>query len=142
MSDRFVLDSSLALSWCFENELTMATQGVLNSLADTATALCPTLWVWEVSNSLRMAERAKRITQTKRLQQIAFLQQLPIEFDDAAHKRAWSETATLSAEQDLTVYDASYLELALRNGFPLGSLDTELRAAASRLGVLCLPEKI
>src|ERR1700733_5440284 len=141
MNDRFVLDCSLIISWCVEDEQSAATEEILDNLTQGGSALVPSLWVWEVNNVLLMAERAKRLDAAKRHQQIILLQKLPINIDEEAHKQGWNETATLAHMHDLTVYDAAYLELALRQGIPLGSLDRNLRTAAKKIGIKCLPEK-
>lgn len=142
MSRGFVLDSSLALSWCFETEATEATDEVMSSLADGVIAYVPALWAWEVNNILCLAERSKRHSCTSRQQKLALLQGLPIELDKLAHQQAWGETSRLALAYDLSAYDAAYLEMALRLDLALGSLDTRLRAAARRAGADCLPRDI
>jgi predicted nucleic acid-binding protein len=142
MSSRFVLDCSLAISWCIEDEQTAATEAILDSLTQGGSALVPSLWLWEINNVLLLAERAGRLDAAKRHQQLVLLQKLPISIDEDAHKQAWNDTSTLAATHRLTVYDAAYLELALRQGLHLGSLDGSLRLAARKAGIKCLPEKI
>lgn len=142
MNKRLVLDSSLALSWCLQDEQTKATDDILDTFAKGSSALVPSLWVWEVNNVLLMAERSGRLDPIKRHQQIAILKKLPIDIDESAHQQAWNETTMLAHAHRLSVYDAAYLELALRQGLPLGSLDRELRNAAKKIGVKCLPEKV
>ncbi len=88
-----------------------------------------------------MAERAGRLDSAERHQQMVLLQKLPINIDQEAHQQAWNETSTLAHAHKLSVYDAAYLELGLRQGLPLGSLDKSLRTAAKKLGIKCLPEK-
>ncbi len=135
----FVLDSSLALSWCLDGEETRANQAVLATLT-SATAIVPTLWAWEVNNVLCLALKQKRISPARRQRALSLLASLPIEVDEFAHRRAAGETAELAIKHGLTVYDAAYLEMALRLRLPLGSLDAQLRTAASKSGVRCLPD--
>lgn len=142
MSKRLVLDASLAISFCIEAELTQAVEAILDDFSQGISAVVPSLWAWEVSNVLLMAERKGRLDATKRHHQIALLKKLPISVDEDAHKQAWSDTATLAQTYRLSVYDASYLELALRLGLPLGSLDKDLRNAAKKAGLKCLPAKL
>jgi predicted nucleic acid-binding protein len=142
MSIRFILDSSLALAWCFESESNDSTEEILDSFGEGTTAYVPALWAWEVNNMLTLAERAKRITAAKRLQKVAFLQSLPIELDEFAHRQCWGSTALLARDHILSVYDATYLEMGVRLNMPIGSLDKELRAAAQKEGVKVLPIKI
>ena len=141
MNERFVLDASLAVNWCFEHECNNAAIAILDGFAQGSSALVPSLWLWEINNALLMAQRCGNLNNLKRQQQIAFLRKLPINIDEDAHQQAWGETTNLAVRHDLTVYDAAYLELAVRQGLPLGSLDRNLRKAAKKIGITCLPEK-
>jgi predicted nucleic acid-binding protein len=67
------------------------------------------------------------------------LSALPIVVDPDGAARAWRETLMLSQSHALTVYDAAYLELALRHGADLATVDRDLRTAAERLGVKVVP---
>jgi predicted nucleic acid-binding protein len=104
-------------------------------------ALVPALWRWEVANALLMAERRSRITSADNYRHLAHLKALPIEVDALAFEEAWSGTHALARKHKLTVYDAAYLEAAIRHGMALGSLDTALRAAAKAEKVPLLPGK-
>ena len=129
-----VIDSSVALTWCFEDERTPATTAVLDQVVQ-AGATAPALWSLEVLNALVMAERRKRLTAVQRHQLAGFLRDLPITLDPETASQAWTATARLAEQHRLTLYDASYLELAQRLGLPLATLDRELRAAAGTLGI-------
>ena len=85
-----------------------------------------------------MAERRKRLTAVQRHQLAGFLRDLPITLDAETAAQAWTATTHLAERHRLTLYDASYLELAQRLGLPLATLDRELRAAAGTLGVAVL----
>jgi predicted nucleic acid-binding protein len=95
----------------------------------------PALWPLEVANALLVGEHRKRITEAKVAQFLALLQILPITVDDETALRAWQDTLHLARLHDLTVYDAAYLELTVRLGLPLASLDDKLKAAAAAAGV-------
>jgi predicted nucleic acid-binding protein len=136
----FVLDASLALSWCIPDEYTPETNKILRRLQDDDSAVIPALWIWEIGNVLMLAERRKRLDPAQRQEQIAMLQSLDLEIDELSTRQAWSATARLAETYKLTLYDAAYLELALRRGLPLASLDRNLRAAAELAGVGYLPE--
>lgn len=138
----FVLDSSLALSFVLKDEATTATDKVLDSLGLGANAIVPALWRWEVANALLMVERRSRITSSQAHQHFTSLKSLPIQVDDGACDEAWGTTYLLAKKHKLTIYDASYLETAIRNGVPLGTLDAELRVAAKAEMVSVLPERI
>jgi predicted nucleic acid-binding protein len=137
----FVLDSSLALAFVLEDEATPESDALLESLGHGAVAEVPALWRWEVANGLLMAERRNRITSAENHRHLAHLKALPIEVDAAAFEEAWSGTHALARKHRLTIYDAAYLEAAIRHGVALGSLDSGLRAAAKAEKVPLLPEK-
>lgn len=129
-----VLDASVALAWCFEDEQTPEVMDLLDRVAETG-GVAPLLWPLEALNGLFAAERRRRIAADKRATLAAFLRALPITLDGDTAERAWDATARLAAEFQLTVYDAAYLELPQRRGLPLASLDQDLRKAASVAGV-------
>lgn len=129
-----VIDSSVTLSWCFQDERTDAAAHLLHRVPDTAAAV-PGLWRLDVANGLQMALRRGRIDAAYRDATIADLRALAIEVDPERDRRAWSEILQLADRFRLTSYDAAYLELAQRRGLPLASLDGELRAAAKAAGV-------
>ena len=129
-----VVDSSVALTWCFEDEQTPAALALLEAVVE-AGAVAPSLWPLEVLNALIMAERRKRVDAAQRQRLSGFLRDLPIVLDDETAAQAWSATIQLAERHRLTVYDAAYLELAQRRDLPLASLDQELRAAAEAAGV-------
>lgn len=129
-----VLDCSAALSWILPGEGDMAADALLDTVAE-AGASVPALWPFEVANVLLMAERRGRITPAERRQALSLLGDLQIHVDPQSPARAWTETLALAQAHRLTAYDASYLELAVRQGLPLASRDTELRSAALACGV-------
>jgi predicted nucleic acid-binding protein len=130
----FVLDGSVALAWCFPDEKAPYPDAVLTSLAATR-AMVPSLWHLEIANVLLVSERRNRSTEANTTAWLAFLQALPITVDEETPVRAWREVLTLARAHRLSSYDASYLELALRRGLPLATLDDKLRAAARATGV-------
>jgi predicted nucleic acid-binding protein len=134
----FVLDASLAVAWCFEDETTVYTEAVFDELTGGAEALVPPLWPYEVANSLMVAERRNRTTSTKAIRFLGRLAKLPISADSTTDNqigRAFDEVLDLARLCRLSVYDAAYLELAVRLGLPLASLDRGLRKAAHTAGV-------
>jgi predicted nucleic acid-binding protein len=132
-----VLDSSAALAWIMPGEGDAATDALLDGVTD-AGAVVPGLWPLETANVLLAAERRGCITLAERRQALETLAELPIRVDPHTAARAWGDTLHLAASRDLTLYDASYLELALRSGLPLASLDRKLREAAAGCGVALL----
>lgn len=129
-----VLDSSVSLSWCFEDERTSATHAVLNQVQEDG-ATVPSLWRLEVANALQMALRRDRITAEFRDATLADLSALNITVDTETDDPAWAATLRLADRYRLTLYDAAYLELAQRLAQPLATLDQALRIGAAALGV-------
>ena len=130
----FVIDASIALSWCLPGENDPKRQAILDRLGEVE-GLAPQIWPLEVLNGLLMAERRGRINATERQRLMGFLRQLPITIDSETASRAWIDTADLAARWRLTSYDATYLELAIRAGVALATADTALSAAARAMGV-------
>jgi predicted nucleic acid-binding protein len=133
----FVLDSSVTLTWCFDDEQTIVADQLLDRVVELG-AFAPLLWPLEILNVLEMAQRRDRITAVQKQQVSRFLRRLPITIDMQTAESAWSVTAELAARFRLTIYDATYLELAQRLGLPLATLDKELKDAAAQLGVTSL----
>jgi len=129
-----VLDSSTALAWVLPSESSSESDALLDRVADAGAAV-PGLWALETANTLLMAERRGRITVAERQEALSTLADLPIQVDPHTAGQAWTQTLTLAATHTLTVYDASYLELAIRLNLPLASLDQALRRAAGSCGV-------
>lgn len=130
----FVLDSSVALSWCFEDERTDETDALLRRVAFSG-AVAPVLWPLEVLNGLAMAERRQRLEPDTRVRLAGFLRDLPVSIDPETAAHVWDPVAGLALRFHLTVYDATCLELARRLALPLATLDQELRNAATDLRV-------
>jgi predicted nucleic acid-binding protein len=133
----FVVDNSVALAWCFEDEHTQPILDLLDRVAETG-AVAPSLWPLEALNGLLMAERRRRLD-TKRRQRLAdFLRDLPVTLDAETADQAWTATARLAERYRLTMYDAAYLELAQRRRLPLATLDQDLIRAGKALGMTLL----
>ncbi len=129
-----VLDASLTMAWCFLDEATPYTWSVLD-LVRASGAVVPTIWPVEVTNTILVGERRGRLTEAQSTRFVQVLQGLPIALDQGAVTGAWDRVLTVGREQDLSAYDASYLELAMRRGLPLATLDARLTDAARRVGV-------
>jgi predicted nucleic acid-binding protein len=130
----FVLDCSASLPWVFANEATPATEALLDDLANGGHAWVPALWHLELANVMLGAQRRGQIDKAGTEKFLATLNAFDIEVDDETISLAWTKTLGLGETYGLTVYDATHLELALRKGLPLASLDRELRAVCSKAG--------
>ncbi|MGC2201211.1 MAG: type II toxin-antitoxin system VapC family toxin [Stellaceae bacterium] len=133
----FVLDNSVALTWCFEDERTAVTTALLEQVGESG-AWAPMIWPLEALNGLLVAERRGRLDALRRQRLASLLRALPIKLDDETASQAWTETVFLAERFSLSSYDAAYLELAQRRRLPLASLDQDLRAAATALGIAVL----
>ena len=134
----FVLDASVTLAWFHEDERTPATDGLLAQA--TEFGALGSVHVAARSGkrpSARCATRSDHPT-ANRDAALSALASMPVAIDPETGIHAWSTTLDLSTRFSLTVYDAAYLELAMRRGLPLATLDRDLRAAASAAGITLL----
>jgi len=138
---QIVLDASMALSWLLPDEAAPSTRTVQGELQKAGRVWVASHWRLEVANALCMAERRKRLNAAGLAQAVALFTQLPVTVDPETHERASAETLALARQHGLTTYDAACLEIALRLGASLASLDSELRKTARKLGVALLPQK-
>jgi len=139
---RLVIDASITLSWLLPDEVNAASLAVRNDLAKAEGVWVAAHWRLEVCNSLWMAERRKRLDAAGVAQAVALFTQLPVIVDPETNNRAGAETLALARQHALSVYDAAYLELALRRGATLASVDEALQTVARRRGVEVLPKKL
>ena len=129
-----VLDSSVAFAWVLPRQQTTRTASVLDQSTDHG-ALTTALWPIEVANVLLLYERRGQMTAAERVNAMGLFAGLDVEIDNQTQTRAWGTAYDLALAHKLTVYDAGYLELALRAGLPLATLDSALVHAATKLGV-------
>jgi predicted nucleic acid-binding protein len=133
-----VVDASVTLSWCFPDEQTDGSISVLDRLKTGERALVPAFWALEVLNSLLVGERRGRITAEQTREFFDTLRILRPILDYTSLEQVAGPVQIICRDHRLTPYDALYIELALRSGCPLATLDQPQRQAASSLGVQCL----
>ncbi len=126
----FVIDASIAASWCFPDERPSAGNRALSRM-ERESASAPAHWWFEVRNVVLIGERRQRITSDHAEQFLALLSRLPIEIDRSPDEK---RILAIARRHGLTFYDAAYLELAQRIG-PLATLDDEVVSAARREGI-------
>lgn len=131
---RIVLDSSTTLAWLHGDERDPASEAVFDHVAEHG-ALVPRLWHLEVANGLTVAVRRKRISVLERDEALSDLALLDILVDGETEEHAWKTTKQLADLNNLSVYDAAYLELAQRRRLPLATRDEALIRAARSSGV-------
>jgi predicted nucleic acid-binding protein len=124
-----VLDSSATLAWIYQDEQGDLPAQIFEQVTASG-AWVPLLWRLEVANGLRTGLRQGRIDLPDRDAALSDMATLYIQIDSETDLHAWTTTLRLSDALGLTVYDASYLELAQRRALPLATLDEPLRVAA------------
>ena len=142
MSDEFVLDSSVALTWFFKDQASSQTDLILHELGAGSRCVVAQHWRLEITNVLLGAERTKKKSAAESTQFLTLVEKFAIEVDAETDRFAASGTLALARKHRLTSYDAAYLELASRRGLGLATLDSDLRKAAKAEGVSLLPAKI
>ncbi|HEC11865.1 MAG TPA: PIN domain-containing protein [Acidiferrobacteraceae bacterium] len=133
----FVMDNSVAMRWLLESKKASDqkyAETVLTSLSQTG-AIVPNLWHLEASNVLLGAEKRREISASEVEQFITQLENLPIRVDPFTSHQSFNRTLALSRIHKLSSYDGAYLELAIREGLPLATLDKNLTKAAKRVDV-------
>jgi predicted nucleic acid-binding protein len=133
---RFVLDNTVTMAWCFTGEATESTETLLSRLSNlTDSAIVPALWLYEVVNVTELAVRRGRITAGKADAFLESLSDLPIDIENPTLAQIFVSVRSLAGLYNLTAYDASYLELAIRHSLPIASSDNALTKAALAEGV-------
>jgi predicted nucleic acid-binding protein len=130
----FVLDASVGVVWHLEDESSEYSERILQRLL-VDDALVPGIWPMELANVLLVAERRGRLLRDKVTTALELSRTLPIMVREAPVDLVFDAIIKLARSESLSVYDAAYLELAMRENLPLATLDDDLRAAADRLGV-------
>ena len=136
----FVLDCSITMAWCFDDESNDYTDTILDNFKKS-TAIVPTIWPLEVANVLLLSKKRKRITEIQSANFIDALSALPISVDPSTSTKAMHSIFVIANQSDLTIYDAAYLELAIREEIPLLTLDSKLTQAAKKYHVPVNPKK-
>jgi predicted nucleic acid-binding protein len=133
---RFVLDASVALAWIADSPMDAYAAEIELAVSDGSRALVPPLWQLEVVNGLLMAERSKVLTPAEAEQGLFDMERFLASSAEVDGTGAGMRQVTnLARTYQLTAYEAVYLELAIREGLPLATLDKGLRAAATKAGI-------
>ena len=134
MGQRFVVDNSIVMTWCFKDEADPYADAVLKSLTEYE-AIVPAIWPLEVVNVLLVAERRKRLHESDSIRFLSLLSQLPIYVERTWPEKMMTQLLALGRDNSLSSYDAAYLELAMRQGLSIATLDSKLLKAAGRVRV-------
>jgi predicted nucleic acid-binding protein len=136
----FIPDTSVSMAWCFEDETNPYSEALLAMLEANEEALVPSLWPLEVANALIKAKQRGRVTETQIIGFLEDLGEFAIRVDTQGIGRALTEVRFPAEQYRLTSYDAAYLELAMRTGVPLATVDGDLLEAALAAGVLVVQQ--
>ena len=135
MSAAFVVDASTAFAWVLPSQASSSADTLLKRIEEGDEAVVPPLWFLEIANGLLVAERRKTIAAAEQRLALARLSALGLVVDEADARVAFDQTSALAEQYGLSVYDAAYLELAIRRNLPLGTRDRALQSAAERSGI-------
>lgn len=133
-----MLDSSVAIAWVVESQNTAATSALLDEVISGSEVVVPLLWIFEVANSLVTLSRRRVVAESQYHRARRDLIALEPMVDQEGVRLALEVTSSLAREHALSLYDAVYLELAMRRNLPLATRDTALNKAAKRAGVRTL----
>jgi predicted nucleic acid-binding protein len=133
-----VLDASTALSWIFQDERDALARSSASAVLEHG-AHVPALWCWEIQNALLTAERRKRITSSSVATIARQLETLPIEIEPVGPTLTLGGELDIARRLELSVYDAAYVELALRRGLRLMTRDSKLSKVADSLKIRWKP---
>lgn len=134
----FVLDCSVTMTWILTDDSMAEKANEILSLLDEGHAKVPTIWPLEVANVLCQAERMKKLTDLEVAEFKELLSTLPISVDNSTTQRVMGSVYVLAKAEKLTIYDAAYLEIAIRENLPLATFDKALKRAAQNIGVVLL----
>ncbi|HXP84008.1 MAG TPA: type II toxin-antitoxin system VapC family toxin [Bryobacteraceae bacterium] len=132
-----VLDASVTLAWCFPDEDPSYAVFTRNAARESE-LIAPSLWPFEVANGLLVAERKRRLKPGDAGRFLGLLDALDVDVELASTAIA-AACVAIARNHSLSVYDASYLELAVRRKSRLATLDGALAKAARNTGVLLAP---
>ncbi len=134
----FVIDSSVALAWLLPDERGQAADALVDRL-ESASPAAPAIWPLEVANALVTARRRDRIADRDVDRMLEVLFALPVDVEPASGVDMLARVVAIARRHGITTYDAAYVELAKRRGWPLATLDARLKAACGIEGVATMP---
>ena len=135
MTAAVVVDASMAFAWILPSQASSTAEALLKRIEAGDQAVVPPLWFLEVANGLLIAERRKTMAAPERRLALERLSALGLTVDEANARVAFDRTSVLAEQFGLSVYDAAYLELAIRRSLPLATRDRALQSAAERSGI-------
>lgn len=138
MNERWVIDASVGLAWVHPAQATEQSDNLLRQLKEGVTLIVPALWFLEMANALLVLERRKKLKASERHEALSVLRALKTKPDLEGVILAFGKVSELAEHHGLSIYDATYLELALREQIPLATHDVPVQKAAKECGVRLL----
>lgn len=138
MTKAFVVDASIGIAWVHPAQATHRSQELLRDIGDGAVVRAPALWPLETANALLVLARRGQLTEEERAAALSALSKLSVVLDHEMASLSFTRLSDLASQLRLSIYDATYLELALRRKLPLACKDGPLREAAKRRRVKLL----
>jgi predicted nucleic acid-binding protein len=138
LNPAFVADASVGFAWVYHGQATPETHRLLEMIKSGTRVIVPAFWFLEISNILLVAQRRNRISVAQRNEALEKLAGMQFTVDEDASRRAFNQISDLAEKHNLSVYDAVYLDLALRYSVPLASRDGSLNTAAGKCGIKSL----
>jgi len=132
---QWVLDPSVALAWGLPDERSAEATRFLDSLCEEDVMWIPALWWYEIANALAVARRRHRVAEAEIVRLAELYGKLPVMTDYLLGREASGSLTALAAQHEMSAYDAAYLELAMRRGIGLATLDARLSKATAAAGV-------
>lgn len=130
-----VIDNSVFMSWAFTDEKNKKSRDLLKRV-EKITVYVPSLWVYELTNVLFVAEKKGRIKKVDTISFLNFIKFLPINIENSSYDIVTKDALAISREHNITIYDASYIELAIRKNLPIASFDKELVNISKKIGII------
>ncbi len=138
MSHGWVIDASIGIAWVHQGQATPEAADLLKQAAGGTPILVPALWFVEMANILLVLQRRGKITAAERKAALLTIENMNLAVDDESIRAALRAASGLAESHGLTVYDATYLEVAIRRGMGLATRDALLRKAAQSCGVMLM----
>jgi predicted nucleic acid-binding protein len=138
VTTEFVVDASIGIAWVHPAQATTQSEMLLDAMASGSVVRAPALWSLETANALLVLTRRRKLTEEEREVALAALAQLSVVLDHEMSALAFGKLSALATRHALSIYDAAYLELALRRKLPIACTDGPLRTAAKRARVKLL----
>ncbi len=125
----------MALSWIHPAQSSPRSEKLLSEVETGALIIVPCLWHFEIANILLVLQRRGKINSLERKRAVDLLSGMNFTVDEMPGNSVFEATSALAEKHGLSIYDAAYLELAIRRRLQLASRDDTLNAAASKYGL-------